>query len=73
MAKIIYTEKEKSKGDSIDGVEAEYAGKTHLIEFYPGDTRDKVTKIAAISECLFLRIEDEAKKAGEPLPDKDIK
>jgi hypothetical protein len=56
MAKIKFTEKAK-------GVEAEYAGKTHTIEFYPGDTRPLAVKVEACKDWLAFNVKREFPEA----------
>jgi hypothetical protein len=69
MAKIIYAEKAKANGDAIDGVTAEYDGRTFAIAFYPGDTRVYAVRVAALKAWLAFEVNEDAKRRGRPLPE----
>jgi hypothetical protein len=56
MAKIKFTE-------MGEGIEAEYAGKKHTIEFYPGDTRPLAVKVEACKDWLAFNVKKESPEA----------
>lgn len=75
MAKIIYTEMAKNRGDTFDGVKAEFDGRTFEIKFYGRDimVRPYPVRLAALKKYLDGCVRADAQKRGRPMPELDAK